>query len=217
MPLVLADDEHDGPPPSQSHFAKFEDFKPDDAAPFDEEFSRLASSQEWVPGSQEYTRQRTIAMREELQLHYFSQPPPKLEAVDEEDEGDEEAKPTGGAQDVALQGYQALCREVGLDEAAASGDVDGCRKALKGTLVNIVDLIDARRTGAKVEVWTDFEKFRAYTLQDGKRIDPKEAKKPPGYLGSLLQRLRGPRLGKGRKRKGRGVVSGRVTKPKPQA
>ncbi|KAL8364774.1 hypothetical protein RB595_003853 [Gaeumannomyces hyphopodioides] len=187
MPLVLADDEHDGPPPSQSHFAKFEDFKPDDAAPFDEEFSRLASSRGW------------------------------LEAVDE---GDEEAVPAGGAQDVALRGYQALCREVGLDEAAADSDVDGCRRALKGTLVNIADLIAARRMGAKVEVLTDFEKFRAYTLRDGKKIDSNEARKSPGYLGSLLQRLRGPRLGKGSKRKGRGVVSGRVTKPKatkPQA
>ncbi|KAL8396581.1 hypothetical protein RB594_003600 [Gaeumannomyces avenae] len=208
MVIVISDDEDDGPPPSQSHFAKFEDFKPDDAAPFDQEFSRLASSQEWVPGSQEYTRQRTIAMREELQLHYFSQPPPKLEAVDEEDE---EAEPAS-AQEIALRGYQELCREVGLDEEAAGGNVDECKKALKSTLVNIVDLIDARRTHAKVEVWTDFEKFRAYTLQDGKRIDPNEARASPGYLASLLQRLGRPRRKKGKKRKGRGVVSGRVTK-----
>ncbi|EJT71151.1 hypothetical protein GGTG_10411 [Gaeumannomyces tritici R3-111a-1] len=208
MVIVISDDEDGGPPPSQSHFAKFEDFKPDDAAPFDQEFSRLASSQEWVPGSQEYTRQRTIAMREELQLHYFSQPPPKLEVVDEEDEKAEPAS----AQEIALRGYQELCREVGLDEEAAGGNVDECKKALKSTLVNIVDLIDARRTHAKVEVWTDFEKFRAYTLQDGKRIDPKEARASPGYLASLLQRLGGPRRKKGKKRKRGGVVSGRVTK-----
>ncbi|KAL8300545.1 hypothetical protein RB593_010074 [Gaeumannomyces tritici] len=134
-------------------------------------------------------------MREELQLHYFSQPPPKLEAVDEEDE---EAEPAS-AQEIALRGYQEPCREVGLDEEAAGGNVDECKKALKSTLVNIVDLIDARRRHAKVEVWTDFEKFRAYTLQDGKRIDRKEARASPGYLASLLQRLGGPRRKKGKK------------------
>lgn len=75
LPGPSADEGDEGPPPpSQSHFAKFEHFTPNDAASFDDEFARLASSQQWVPGSQEYTRQRTIAMREELQLHYFSQP-----------------------------------------------------------------------------------------------------------------------------------------------
>lgn len=219
MPLLLADGEDDGPPASQSHFAKFEDFTPDDAAPFDDEFSRLASSQQWVPGSQEYTRQRTIAMREELALHFFSQPPPttttKLEDVDEENEDEDEDIKEISAEEFALQGYQALCREVGIDDP--SDDVAECKRALKSTLVNIVDLIDTRRTRAKVEVWDDFEKFRAYTLQDDKRIDLNEAKAPPGYLASLLQVLWGPgerKRGKRRKRKGGGVVSGRVAKPK---
>ncbi|KLU92348.1 hypothetical protein MAPG_11294 [Magnaporthiopsis poae ATCC 64411] len=216
MPLLMADGEDDGPPASQSHFAKFEDFTPDDAAPFDDEFSRLASSQQWVPGSQEYTRQRTIAMREELSLHFFSQLPPavKLEDVDEEGEG-EDVKELS-AEEVALQGYQALCREVGIDDP--SDDVAVCKRALKSTLVNIVDLIDTRRTGKDVKVWDDFAKFRKYTLQPAKRIDLSEAKAPPGYLASLLQFLRGPgfpKHGKRRKRKGGGgVVSGRVAKPK---
>ena len=75
MPGLSADEGDEGAPPlSQSHFAKFKHFTPDDAASFDDEFARLASSQQWVPGSQEYTRQRTIAIREELELHYFSQP-----------------------------------------------------------------------------------------------------------------------------------------------
>ncbi len=38
-------------PPSQSHFAKFEHFAPNDTASFDDEFNRLASSQQWVPSS----------------------------------------------------------------------------------------------------------------------------------------------------------------------
>ena len=205
MPGGLADEADEGPPPpSQSHFAQFEHFTPDDAAPFDDEFARLASSQQWVPGSQEYTRQRTIAIREELELHYFSQPQ-QLDDIGEEEELNEEEK--------SLQGYQALCREVGVDP---SDSVVECKRTLKNTLVNIVDLIDARRTGKPVEVWDSFEEFRAYTLQDDKRIDIQEAKRHPGYLASLLQRLSRPRSQrKGKKRNGpkaSRVVSGRITK-----
>ncbi|KAK4150025.1 hypothetical protein C8A00DRAFT_37382 [Chaetomidium leptoderma] len=181
MPGPSADEGDKGlPPPSQSHFAKFEHFTPNDAASFDDEFDRLASSQQWVPGSQEYTRQRTVAMREELELHYFSQSQ-QLDNINEEEELSEEEK--------ALQGYQALCHEVGIDP---SDSVAECKRILKNTLVNIVDLIDARRTGKRVEVWDSFEEFRAYTLQDKKRINLEEAKKPPGYLASLLQRLSEP-------------------------
>ena len=204
MPGLSADEGDDGPPPpSQSHFAQFEHFTPNDAASFDDEFARLASSQQWVPGSQEYTRQRTIAIREELELHYFSQPQ-RLDDINEDELGEEEK---------SLQGYQALCREVGID---SSDSVVECKRNLKNTLVNIVDLIDARRTGKRVEVWDSFEAFRAYTLQDEKRIDIQEAKRPPGYLASLLQRLSKPRS---RKKSGRRngpkasrVVSGRITK-----
>jgi hypothetical protein len=209
MTSLSADEGDEGPPrPSQSHFANFEDFTPNDAASFDDEFSRLASSQQWVSGSQEYTRQRTIAMREELELHYFSQSQP-LDGIKEEDEL--------SAEEIRLQGYQALCREVGLDPADSAAE---CKRHLKNTLVNIVDLIDARRTGKGVKVWDSFEEFRAYTLLDKNRIDIGEAKKPPGYFASLLQRLSGPRSRKRRSRakgpggKGSKVRSGRVTKGK---
>lgn len=190
------------PPPSQSHFAKFEHFTPNDAASFDDEFTRLASSQQWVSGSQEYTRQRTIAMREELELHYFSQPQ-RLGDIDEEE---------SSAEEKTLQGYQALCREVGLDSSDSAAQ---CKRDLNKTLVNIVDLIDARRTGKRVRVWDSFEEFRAYTLLDKNRINLREAKRPPGYLASLLQRLSGPRSRKKRKGpKGGGVASSRITKRK---
>ncbi|KAK4194006.1 hypothetical protein QBC40DRAFT_291535 [Triangularia verruculosa] len=198
----------EAPPPSQSHFAKFEHFAPNDALSFDDEFARLASSQEWVTGSQEYTRQRTIAMREEIGRHYFcffSHSQGQLGDIREEEEKEltEEEK--------TLQGYQALCREVGIDP---SDSLDECKRNLKSTLVNIVDLIDARRTGKRVQVWDSFERFRAYTLQDEKRIDLNEAKAPPGYLASLLQRLGGSRSRiRGRQRSGRSrVVSGGIMK-----
>ncbi|KAM3447979.1 hypothetical protein MY3296_008185 [Beauveria thailandica] len=168
------------PPASQSHFTKFENFIPDDDAPFDDEFARLAASQEWIAGSQEYTKERTIAMRAELKSHYFSSSQ-KSEQLPEDATADEMSK------EAILEGYQALCGEVGLTRYDTTEE---CQRELKKTLVNIVDLIDARRTRKEVKVWQDFEAFRAYTL-NGMTIDVQEAKKEGGHLASLLQRLRG--------------------------
>ncbi|OAA72248.1 hypothetical protein ISF_01321 [Cordyceps fumosorosea ARSEF 2679] len=184
--VEISSDEEDvqiPPPPSQSHFAKFEDFTPDDAAPFEDEFARLAASQEWVPGSQEYKKERTIAMRAEIKSHFFSQEP--LAPITEEDE---------------LRGYQSLCEEVDLPPYDTTEE---CKRELKKTLVNIVDLIDTRRTNRKVKVWQDFQAFREYTLQDGHTISREEASKDGGYLESLLQHLGGGR--RRRRRSGRGV------------
>jgi hypothetical protein len=200
------------PPPSQSHFASFQNFAPNDGASFDNEFVRLASSQNWVPGSQQYTRERTIAMRQELKLHYFSQS--QLQSQDDDDiKSEQDAELT--EEELQLRGYQDLCHEVGIPP---NDSIAECKKNLKNTLVNIVDLIDARRMGKKVEVWDDFEAFRDYTLQDEHRIDAREAKEDGGFLASLLQHLRLPgsrrRRNKGGKKGSAGsrVASGRVTK-----
>ncbi|KHO10666.1 transcriptional activator xlnR [Metarhizium robertsii ARSEF 23] len=53
-----------------------------------------------------------------------------------------------------LEGYQALCRGVCVPP---SHSVSECKKHLKNTLVNIVDLIDAQRRCKEVKVWHDFE------------------------------------------------------------
>ncbi|KAH7031489.1 uncharacterized protein B0I36DRAFT_363175 [Microdochium trichocladiopsis] len=161
------------PPASQSHFAKFDNFTPDDHAPFDDEFARLASSQQWVPGSQEYTKERTIAMREELKFSFFSLALPAAGG------GDDELTPQQ-----LLEGYQLLCDEVRIPRGES---VPECKRALKATLVNIIDLLNVRRTGGAVEVWDNFDAFRTYTLADGQRIDKEEAKAAPGILASLLQ------------------------------
>lgn len=203
------------PPSSQSHFATFSNFTPDDNASFNDEFARLASSQDWVPGSQEYTRERTIALSQELKHHYFSSQPKRegqgLPTIAEDADGAEEL-----TEEQKLEGYKDLCSEVGI---APAETILQCRRLLKSKLVNIVDLIDARRTGKGVEVWENFEAFRAYTLQDGNRIDPEEAKMNGGILTSLLQRLGGRRRGRGgrKRRRTSGVVSGRVTKREPGA
>ncbi|KAK4145291.1 uncharacterized protein C8A04DRAFT_10826 [Dichotomopilus funicola] len=217
----------DMPPPSQSHFAQFANFAPDDGASFEDEFKRLASSQNWVPGSQQYTRQRTIAIREELTLHYFTAPE-ALPGSQSRQQGTQTQPPILTHEQRILQGYQSLCLEVGLPPPDT---IKECKHDLKNTLVNIIDLIDVRRVvglgdgekKTRVKVWDDFEAFRDYTLQDEHRIDREEAKRGDGILASLLQRLYVPdRKGKG-KRWGRGrgknesvgvskTVSGRVTK-----
>ncbi|KAF3769415.1 hypothetical protein M406DRAFT_245551 [Cryphonectria parasitica EP155] len=189
----------DLPLSSQSHFAKFEDFTPNDDASFDQEFARLASSQNWIPGSQQYTQERTIAIREELKFHYFPQ------AVDKTNKNINKKD--------KLDGYQSLCREVGIPPHSS---ITKCKKELKNTLVNIVDFIDSRRVGKGVKVWQDFNAFCEYTREDEHRIDVHEAKKDGGYLASLLQRL--PSLGRrgakaGKSRSGpRVVISGRVAR-----
>ncbi|KAK7414630.1 hypothetical protein QQZ08_012522 [Neonectria magnoliae] len=181
------------PPASQSHFATFDNFTPDNSASFDCEFARLASSQQWVPGSQQYTRERTIAMREELTLLYFS-PTPLAVNNEPPDQLTEEQK---------LKGYRDLCDEIGIPPG---NSVDECKKLLKSTLVNIVDLIDARRTCSAAMVWHDLDEFRKYTLQDGHRINKEEAKKGEGFLASLLQDFRLRRRQKRKRVKRNAVV-----------
>lgn len=210
------------PASSQSHFDTFTNFIPNPSAPFDDEFARLASSQNWVPGSQSYVQERTIAMRTELKLHYFSQSQSQSQSQPQEQRQDQaheqepkrklpqERHPNAELHPNApptpeqlLQGFQDLCAEVGIPPSATVWE---CKRELKKKLVNIIDLIDARRTLKEVEVWEDFEAFRDYTLQDEHRISVKEAREDGGILAALLQRLRGRRTQAGK------VVSGRVGK-----
>jgi len=219
--------------PSASHFATFDNFVPDGDASFDDEFARLASSQQWAPGSQQYTRQRTIAISQELKLHYFSQARPRpstIEEGDEDEDGDDcgdgdddaddlprAAEPT--EEELKLRGYQALCTEVGI--SSLPDTIGECTKALKNTLVNIIDLINVRRCpGTKVSVWDDFEAFRRYTLQPKRRISLEDAKGT--VLESLLQTLRTPRSRTRARAAARkppvasAVVAGRVKKERGQ-
>ncbi|ROV95537.1 hypothetical protein VSDG_05340 [Cytospora chrysosperma] len=199
------------------HFSQFEadGFRPDRGASFSDEFGRLSSSQGWVPGSQRYQEERVRALHNELRTHYFSSIPTMareeeqnhdvdgpLHAVkkekgnhlikeeDEEEEEEDENENSFAIREqlLELQCFQNLCREVGK---APADSREGCRSILKETFVNIVDLIDARRIGAKIEVWADFEEFRRYTLQNHKTMPYKQAEKYP-LLECFLQRILHP-------------------------
>lgn len=160
-----------------------------DGISFDDEFSRLASSKGWDPGSRQYSQQRTIAMRVELTSQYFPSSQPRL------------------------KGYQDLCSEVDVHPGKS---ITECRARLKNTYVNIMDLLNVRRMGTKPKVFDNVEALRDYTFRNGRIIDRNEAKKDGGFLASLLQHLCNPRRKGRRGERTNGsrskVASGRVIK-----
>ncbi|KAK9425614.1 putative Mitotic spindle checkpoint component mad2 [Seiridium unicorne] len=132
---------------------------------FEDEFERLACSPDWVPGTQEYRRERTKAIGSELKYWYFSQQAEcdtedssddGSAGVDEDGEVKNDTEPSEDDEDeretrrkkltreeIDLRGFHALCCEVGIEPRETRLE---CERILKSTLVNIVDLIDTRRT-----------------------------------------------------------------------
>ncbi|KAI2604633.1 hypothetical protein GGR54DRAFT_633597 [Hypoxylon sp. NC1633] len=197
------------PPASQSYFDQVPGFVPNNSASFDDEFFRFASSQGIVSGSQQYRRERTRAIRDELKYHYTSQPYDESEALQSIPELSKEFLD----RQEKLKVYQNMCREIGVKPR---GTIVGCRQELNDVLVNIIDYIDARRVGKKVEIWnwSKFDEFCEYTLQNDKRIDKEEAKADGGFLSALLQRLTGTRAGRKRSRAASEVADPGVMKRK---
>src|SRR6185295_3626239 len=58
---------------------------------------------------------------------------------------------------------------------------------LQGVLVNIHDLLNARRQNRKVRRFESFGQFRKYTLN--KRTFPKEKAKAEGFIKALLREI----------------------------
>ncbi|KAH6845694.1 hypothetical protein B0I37DRAFT_380877 [Chaetomium sp. MPI-CAGE-AT-0009] len=115
-----------------------------------------------------------------------------------------------------LRGYQALCRGIGIDP---SNSIPECYRRLKDTLVNIVDLIDARRTGKRVKVWENPREFWADTRLDKNRLNGREANRAPGYLAPLLKRSPASRWTHGKRtapNRGPGRINKRNARPYPR-
>lgn len=112
---------------------------------------------------QEYERQRTRAMHDALEMRFF----------------------VGAAS--KLEGYRALCRAVRIEP---SNTILECRDDLRGTLVNIVDLLDAAHFDKPVKVWRheEWRAFVAYTKDPKHCFYVNEAKKSE-YLQCFLQKL----------------------------
>lgn len=185
------------------HFSQFtcHAFEPDDEASFGEEWARLSQSQGWVRGTKNYMEQRASALRNELQTHFFASPSRALPAIKSEESEGEDADPKPLVESdrqlheaaVMLQGFQLMCEAVGK----SPGDtVEECQGILKQKLVNIVDLIDYRRTGGRtaVRIWTDFEAFKKYTLNSsgGDKTIPLGLAKRDPFLKCFLQNFSRP-------------------------
>ncbi|KAF2102342.1 hypothetical protein NA57DRAFT_73775 [Rhizodiscina lignyota] len=140
-----------------SYFSHFPGFVPDPTTSFNDEFARLAQHQGWERRSNTWRQERGRAIQSEFSTQY-------------------------GASAEKLAGWQALCNEVGIDPLPQS--ITQCRKALKGVLVNNVDLVDARRTGQAVHVFDNFRKFRRHTRG---RTFPRGEAKEEGFLKALLR------------------------------
>ncbi|KAL1658553.1 hypothetical protein GGF50DRAFT_67010 [Schizophyllum commune] len=99
-----------------------------------------------------------------------------------------------GSNEADLSAWRRLCTTVGVGGAEAFGSIGECKKvsgrvlssllssftALKGTFVNIVDLVDAANAGKTVsKTFKTANKLRAYSLPMGKIFPKKRAKSNP--------------------------------------
>ncbi|KAI4524288.1 hypothetical protein K525DRAFT_194353 [Schizophyllum commune Loenen D] len=85
-----------------------------------------------------------------------------------------------GSNEADLNAWRRLCTTVGVEGGEAFGSIGECKKALKGTFVNIVDLVDAANAGKTVsKTFNSANKLRAYSLTMGKIFPKKRAKSNP--------------------------------------
>ncbi|KAI9764602.1 MAG: hypothetical protein M1840_008331 [Geoglossum simile] len=144
-----------------NHFATFisKGFTPDPTAPLASEFTRLAKSQGWRPNSKRYRKERALCFATEFEAHY-------------------------GNKSERLEGWQSLCQEVDIDPIPLS--ITKCKKELKALSINIVDLIDCRRTGQYPVLRHKSKRaLRAYSKSTGKIFSLRKVKEN-GFLTVLL-------------------------------
>ncbi|KAH0026565.1 hypothetical protein KCU78_g4328, partial [Aureobasidium melanogenum] len=144
-----------------SYFERFPDFDHQPRQSIRIEFNRLAKAQEW--GIEETKRERANCYNEELEGHFH-----RLGITDQ------------------LERLRHLCSEL---DVKPRNTVDGCRKILRHTHVNLIDLMDARRDNdKKVEKFKTFKELKKYSHKTGKFYPLDEAKGET--IEVLLRRLK---------------------------
>ncbi|KIM21011.1 hypothetical protein M408DRAFT_333718 [Serendipita vermifera MAFF 305830] len=162
-----------------SYWSKFPDFNHNEAAPVKAEFKRLAWQQGWIKSKrkrkEEYKSDTYRKKKEEKERDiYREQWAECLESELTKQYGDSSL----------LEGWQKLCREVGIEDIPQS--IKACRKVLKTEVwVNIEELVDRRRTGKPFKLHESEEALRAYTKAT-KKFFPLEEAKEDGFLAALL-------------------------------
>ncbi|KAJ5950406.1 uncharacterized protein N7479_008819 [Penicillium vulpinum] len=146
---------------NSDYFLRFPTFKRAPSVSANVEFARLANQMNWKKDSKVYKQERAKFLVAEFNVHY-------------------------GADPTKLENWQALCIELDISEPIES--ITKCRKALAKVHVNLVDLVDARRTGKKVKHFSSATALRTYTRATEK-IFPKSAAKADGFLKALLRAI----------------------------
>ncbi|GAB7347992.1 hypothetical protein MBLNU459_g5490t1 [Dothideomycetes sp. NU459] len=144
-------------------FDEFMHFTRDPTAPILDEFYRLAAQQGW--GKKTKKKMRQVCLAEEMTDTFAGL---DIGGV---------AVYTGSANTAGsdkLHHWQALCAELCMTHIP--GSITQCKKALQNTHVNIVDLMDARRTGQRVKVFGSYAALRNYTFATGRIVSKKVAK-----------------------------------------
>ncbi|KAI9736748.1 MAG: hypothetical protein M1834_000952 [Cirrosporium novae-zelandiae] len=147
-------------------FNRFPDFEPNPSAPIAKEFARLARQKNWNPNSKVYRRMKVSCYQSEFTALY----------------GEDSSK---------LQNWQSLCRDVRVKKPTDT--ISQCKKvrikALKATHVNLVDLVDCRRTGKKLRKFSSQQELRDYTANTPGKVFPKASAKADGFLKALLREI----------------------------
>jgi len=94
-----------------------------------------------------------------------------------------------------LAAWQNLCSVIGIEPVP--GDIKECRKVVWDAHVNIVDLIETKRTGDEVQTFNSLDELAEYTKRT-KRFFPKENAYQGGLLKELLREIINPYLGRRR-------------------
>ncbi|KAG9311181.1 hypothetical protein JVU11DRAFT_8251 [Chiua virens] len=83
-----------------------------------------------------------------------------------------------------LKNWKSLCRVMRIKPVP--DDLHTCRETVRGTFVNLVDVVDARTTGVKAKSFGTERQLSEYTLSTGK-VFPKENAHAGGVLQHLLK------------------------------
>lgn len=145
-----------------SFFDRFFSFVPAQSKSLEHDFERLRIDEGW--DKIEAKDQRKLCILAEYQHHFH---------------------PDGFQLNGKLEIWQRLCDIVGAERGAS---ITQCKKILKKTFVNIIDLIDAMRTGTQPRVFKNRYALVKYTKKN-KKIFPRTLAKQDGYINVFLTRL----------------------------
>ncbi|KAI9842850.1 MAG: hypothetical protein M1837_006871 [Sclerophora amabilis] len=85
-----------------------------------------------------------------------------------------------------IRAWHTLCRTLYI--VPPPEEIEQCRKRIKSTHVNLVDLVETRHTGVPVEVFASLDELRGYTIATAKYF-PKHSAYAGGVLKYLLREI----------------------------